>query len=514
MSLIVKKSLFHTSSLLIPALLVMLGTAASCNSKSDNNEEVEAAVTVSTVAVKNFNLKSDSKVLSNLDSVFFSIDLNRGIIFNADSLPKGTNITKLIPVITFPTSMSKAEIVMSGGKVKEGTVDYLENPNDSIDFSGKVTLNVTAYDGVNKYSYSIKVNVHEQNPDSLMWGDMAASALPSRLAAPLAQKSVKHNDKVVSLIREADNSLTLSRCADLMKGEWTRTAVSLPFVPDIASLEAAGNSLYILDNAGSLFSSTDGETWSDTGEKWAGIVGPYLGSVLGIKATDSGLMHCHYPANPNITDTAVDPEFPLSERSAFKTISSEWSQQPVGIFVGGVKPSGELSAATWAFDGSRWATIDNTPTPALRGATLVRYVEFRSNGNLFQRNEYETWVVIGGRLENGDFNKTIYVSPDNGITWKKGSELMQLPDYFPAISSADGIIMDNEKSANLSDAWTRFADTRSPDRWLRSSVTIDGYEVSWKCPYIYIIGGIKADGSLSDTIWRGVLTRLTFQPLV
>ncbi|MDE6772923.1 MAG: hypothetical protein K2J49_10010, partial [Muribaculaceae bacterium] len=184
-----KKSLFRRNTMLLPAFLAIMGVAASCNSKETSSDDV--AVTISTVAIKNFNLKADTKVIDKLDSVFFSIDLDHGVIFNADSLPKGTSIDKLIPVITFSTGMSKAEIVMSGGSEEEKKVDYLENPNDTIDFTRDVTLNVTAADGVNNYTYRIKVNVHEQEPDSLMWDKMAVAKLPSRLPSPISQKSVE-----------------------------------------------------------------------------------------------------------------------------------------------------------------------------------------------------------------------------------------------------------------------------------------------------------------------------------
>lgn len=139
-----KKSRITHPSILLPAAFLLMGMASACNSKSDQPEEI--VVTPSTTAVKAFTLKANSAVLSNLDSVFFSIDLDNGVIFNADSLPKGTNITKLIPVITFANSMSEVKIEMEGGSEKTGTVDYLESPNDTIDFSGKVTLNVTAAD--------------------------------------------------------------------------------------------------------------------------------------------------------------------------------------------------------------------------------------------------------------------------------------------------------------------------------------------------------------------------------
>ena len=139
---IVKKTTTRRISYLIPAAILLSGGISSCNKSTTPTDEV--AVTISNVAVKNFNLKADTKVMANLDSVFFSINLESGVIFNADSLPKGTKISRLIPVITFANGLSKAEIVMSGGSEESKTVDYLKNPNDSIDFTRDVKLNVTA----------------------------------------------------------------------------------------------------------------------------------------------------------------------------------------------------------------------------------------------------------------------------------------------------------------------------------------------------------------------------------
>lgn len=510
MTSIVKKSLFRRNTMLLPAFLAIMGVAASCNSKETSSDDV--AVTISTVAIKNFNLKADTKVIDKLDSVFFSIDLDHGVIFNADSLPKGTSIDKLIPVITFSTGMSKAEIVMSGGSEEEKKVDYLENPNDTIDFTRDVTLNVTAADGVNNYTYRIKVNVHEQEPDSLMWDKMAVAKLPSRLPSPISQKSVEMGGKAYSVIRESDNSLTLSVSDDLFKGVWTKQQLSIGANPDISSLEATDGHLWILDTDGNLLTSSDGLQWNATGEKWVSIIGPYLDCVLGIKDTPSGLVHCHYPKTAGINDPEVDPEFPLSGRSAFKTVENEWTSRPTAFFIGGKTPSGDFSSATWAFDGNSWVTLNEGELPELNGVMLVKYVTYKGAGIMSLGEAYNIWLAIGGQLSDMSGNPVAYISPDNGVTWKPGSVSVQLPDYFPALYGSDAIVMGTSLDADLSDAWTRTA-TRS-DNWLKPSYTIDGDEISWICPYIYIIGGYDTNGHLSDSIWRGVLARLAFTPII
>lgn len=510
MSTIVKKSLFKRTSLLVPAALLLLGSATSCNEKTKEQDEI--AVTVSTVAIKSFTLKADSKILSNLDSVFFSIDLDEGVIFNADSLPLGTDVSRLIPVITFMTTVSKAEIVVSEDGKDDKTFDYLTNASDSIDFTKKVKLNVTAYDQETKYTYDLKVNVHTQKPDSLMWDKLAVAGLPSRNAGPTEQHTVLFNDKAVSILREADGTFTLASSADLFEGSWDKSELQLSFNPEIRSLAATSDALWMLDDSGELYTSADGSSWASTGEKWATLIGPYKNCVLGIKITDNGLVHCHYPADSQIKDTEVASDFPISGRSALVSIESKWSEEPTVFFVGGVKPDQSLSNATWAFDGSVWTTIDDIPAPALNSPTVVSYVNNRRQSNIFHPYDADAWLLIGGRGSDGKFNDIVYYSYDNGITWREGTSLMQLPDYIPHLSAADGLVMATPLSADLSDYWKTTPATKAGP-WLKPEYTIDGFDITWQCPYIYLVGGNLADGKLSDSIWRGVMAKLAFTPI-
>ena len=108
--------------------------------------------------------------MSGLDSVFFSIDTKNGIIFNADSLPKGTDVKKLKTKIQFYNAVSVAEYTMENGTHRTGTSDYRTQPNDTIDFTGDVSLKVVSGDSKTQLTYRIKVNVHKMDPDSLAYG--------------------------------------------------------------------------------------------------------------------------------------------------------------------------------------------------------------------------------------------------------------------------------------------------------------------------------------------------------
>ena len=96
------------------ALLIGTGAFSSCNKDSDS----EVFQSPANLAVTAFNLKADTKN-PGLDSAYFSIDLEHGVIFNADSLRKGTKIDKVVADITFSGTVSEAVIEMKGGTTRE-----------------------------------------------------------------------------------------------------------------------------------------------------------------------------------------------------------------------------------------------------------------------------------------------------------------------------------------------------------------------------------------------------------
>ena len=36
----------------------------------------------------------------------------------------------------------------------------------------------------------------------------------------------------------------------------------------------------------------------------------------------------------------------------------------------------------------------------------------------------------------------------------------------------------------------------------------------WDCPYIYVFGGYGNNSMVQNSIWKGVVNRLTFKPIV
>lgn len=493
------------------AVMLCILSLGACNSKDEPDNKIDTQV-AQNVAVTKFSIQPNAKIMANLDSVYFSIDLEHRVIYNADSLPLGTKIDKLVPLITYPSTVGGAEITMTGGQTRTGTVDYITNPSDSIDFTGDVTLRLTSTEGNIGITYKLKVNVHQCNPDSLMWDKVATSALPSRFGNPKEQRTVATPDKVFTIVRENNDQLTLASCVDPAENNWQKLALSLPFSPNLRSLNAVGNTLFILDTNGSLYESTDeGLNWIAAGPSWLNIIGEFNNTLLGISTLENRPAFDIYPRPQGFEPYTLPDDFPIENLSNFNTFTSKWSASDIGFFSGGSRGD-EFLQHTWGYDGLNWAKISDSPLPALNNAVIFPYFSYRKTTTSWIQTEYSVWICLGGTLPDGSINPKVYISYDNGVAWRVASDQIQTPDFVHPGSRADVVIHDIPMNANLNDTWTKAAPLKLAPQ-MRLSYKVDGDNVDWDCPYIYLFGGVDASGATNDQIRRAVLARLTFTPI-
>lgn len=488
-------------------LLFLASAAVSCNSTSD----VEETVASSNVAVKTFKLTADDSVLSNLDSVFFTIDLVNRQIYNADSLPKGTDVTKIIPIITFPL-VSSATLHVTGGKVmKDSTINYSTNPSDSVDFTGNVTLTLVSEDKAETAVYTLKLNVHNMKPDSLYWNRLSRRDLPS-FSTPTEQKTVKRGSNIYCMLKEEGKYIMSTTNNPSVGSNWNKQIINLAFSPNISSLMATDDALYILSDAGKLYTSSNGLNWSDCSTTFYSLIGGYQNTLLGIVKQNNTYYHSTYPAS---TLTEVDPEFPIVGASQPIMYSTEWSTSPQMLIMGGTTQNGSLVGSCWGYDGSQWGKITNKGIPGTTGCVFVPYFTYEVS-TTWVATKYTTLLAIGGKTANGVSNK-VYISRDMGVTWKLGDDLLQLPEYIPAFQNAQAIVLPTEYTrSNGNDDWEAYTSKKLPvwNRVIPAALSRSGYTISWECPYIYLFGGTNDSGVLYNNMWKGVLNRLSFKPLI
>lgn len=478
------------SIICLPLALGLLTVAPSCNKADDYEQET---YDYSVVAVKSFSLKNNNAVLHNLDSVFFTIDLNSAQVFNADSLPVGTKINEIkVNVTTSDCSSVKFLVPKEEGDTAE--IDYGADADAKIDFSrGGVKLRLVAFDKKTTRDYSVKINVHKMVPDSLYWSEVGAYPLAG-IKNPTAQKSVKMGNNAYCLTTDG-TSYNMSVASDLYHGAWVDNAANLPKGAKVATLTASDDALYILSASNELLRSTDGLEWQGCGVTWEAITVGYGKSVVGLELKNGSLYHAIYPANGE-TLAKAEAGFPVSGNAGAVPFNSKWSQSPQVITVGGRTAAGALTGAVWAFDGHAWAQLSNS-LPAAEGMAVTTYTVATTDSVSWRVNEKEVMLAFGGRSSEGNL-RPVFLSVDMGLNWKPAGKLLQLPAYIPSLAGADLLVFSTQLHIPLP------AGVRS-----RAVAPI----TEWECPYLYLIGGVDASGTLQPKVWRGVVNHLSFKPL-
>lgn len=505
----------HRKLLTSIILSTLIMSSVSCNSTDDTTYDIQ---TSSSVIVTGFSLTNDSKVLDSLSNVFFSIDLVNARIFNADSLPYGTNVSRLIPKIVTPSSASAVTLKYYEPSLdRDSVVNYLTNSTDSINFAGgPVTLTVVSENGAVKRDYEIKVNVHNVKADSLVWYKIQTAPLPGDFTTPTAQSTACLNNTFYCLTTDG-NKYCLATTSSPDSPDWATTQLSFDFLPDVESLRATSDSFYILDKEGNMYASTDFGTWHPTGQSLHYLYGAYGNQIIASKKTASGYSVIAYPSGKTYD---VPAEFPVEGTSLPTFFSLSMSDGLQTLMVGGRLADGTLTDATWGFDGSSWAEISVKPLPlALENVTLVPYRLVDMLSTNWSPTSYPVLLAMGGRNSEGYINPTVYYSRDWGMTWKKGPALIQLPKQ---IAASYGAYAFNHITTMHVDSRSQYWNdlqlpgllpgTRYINPSLRSSRATAPVE-EWNCEAIYLFGGRDYYGNLMNTLWRGVITQFTFVPV-
>ncbi len=465
-------------------LCVALGLAAvACNDDETTND---ISIDYASTQVKTFTLKSNSKVLNNLDSIYFSIDLVNARIFNADSLPFGTKTSRIQVEVT-TDNCSTIEFRFPREGKSDSIINYITNPNDSIDFSrGPVTLHLVSFDKMATRDYKIYLNVHKTIADSLYWDVDKPLHIPSALSQPTAQRTVNFKDKYYTLTTDAAGSLALNITSHpALSGDNVTPAMS--FTPDIDSFTATASALYILDTDGNLFTSTDSRSWTGCNVTWKSITAPYGDTLTGIAETDGKLYHVTYPAG---NTTVVEPNFPVKGNSQAIRYATDWAQQAQIITVGGLNAAGVPTPSAWAFDGNSWACLNSSTPMEAEGISLFPYYCCLTDTNTWVATTRSVIVAMGGRTAKNTFNGDVYISYDLGFNWAKAPESMQLPSRFPALYGSQAFVINEEQHSRAIRPITE-----------------------WDTPFIYLYGGRSTDGAFVSTIYRGAIKRFEYKPL-
>lgn len=493
-----------------------------CNSTEDYTfyEDMPASV-----AVNKFALSADVDILSHLDTIYFSIDLAEGKIFNADSLPYGTPVNKLVPKITMAQTASMMTLIDVDEDGNEESHDYLSNPGDTIDFTQPVRLDVTSGNGLVIGHYTITINVHKVVSDSLVWDEAAKRTLPTTLTHVNNQRTTRTSAGIYCLTTDRTN-YCMAFSDDPFADSWTCNDVTLPAGADIETFNSTDDALFVLAD-GELYKSTDGgASWTDTGCRWDYIYGSVDNVLLGNVHDSDGWKYTDYPASA-LNGTPMPEYMPVRYTSQLIDFSFPMSSAHQAVMVGGYTSNYNLTGSVWFYDGSAWARVNGNFAKELYGVTIVPFYTYKVS-NTWVATKEAVILAMGGMGHDDEVNNVIYMSHDYGMTWTEADSLMQQPDVVRPFFDAQGfvettVMTDDTRSRSAIASWTpidlgyRLPASAVLAPWTPSapwSSRAIKPENQWSCPFIYVFGGRDNELELQDQLWRVTISRLTFKPIL
>ena len=163
--------------------------------------------------------------------------------------------------------------------------------------------------------------------------------------------------------------------------------------------------------------------------------------------------------------------------------------------------------------------------------SMLLYTTYAVNEDNWDVTAYPTLMAWGGRTEDGELSNTMYVSRDMGVHWSIVDSLLQLPAYMPKVYRADALVFNTtmtDAAAAAVNGALKWRSMPSPEMpvWFNMAVPAalpqavlatrsSGISpvTEWEVPYIYLFGGEDLGGNTHDTVWRGLLNRLSYKPV-
>ena len=380
---------------------VTLGTIKRTVKKHDRNDRTNVISTTT---------------LSYSGSAFaMTIDQRNNIIENRDSLPYGSQLSAVTVTINFDGSMVAY-------REKGANAEWVAySSTDSLNLTKPLELYTISNDAESSRIYTFKVNVHQQEGDSLYW-DMCENEVAS-LTGMSDMKAFVLNGKLMVLGQKTSGIVLAERSSTEAQGSWEETATTgLPLTADVQTFCQQDGKLFLSTSDGEIFSSTDAKDWQQTGVPYSTgltLVGKTAKFFYAIsegkllRSADAGSWE----------EDRLDTEAIMLPASGIRTLNLQQTNGNSRIVMVGQR-EGSDNAVVWSKmwnetekeEDAQWVYFsispDNKiPCPRLQYLNLLPY-----DGKC---------IAFGGASTDGAHKAldAMYISQDYGITWRPDEEL-------------------------------------------------------------------------------------------
>lgn len=423
----------------LPLIAVLFAATSIMTSCLDN--DVEQITYTSETSITGFSLGTlhidrvgkdkdgkDSAYVDTLDCSNYPFTINQLTreIENKDSLPYGTHIDKVITNVTYD-----AGILVY--KPKGAEKDTLWTSTDSIDFSGDtyctstnknspIEFKVWAYSNAIGQAYKVKINVHQQIPDTIAWKKFDNSFRNGNLSK---QKAVYANGKVYVFGENAGTHIEYSDVSDDNPKPWVKITDNVPADIDTYSATACAGYIYFLAGTNKQLYKLDvnsNEITSVGTETFEMLIGgnDIKSELYVVKDGESGI----YKESPWTKDTDPFTQFKAGQPFFSNTTTASYNSN-ITTTVALCYNQGNTANDTTALVFNRMSSdnkweerMQNLPLPNLKNVTMIYY-----DGKLY---------AFGGESVKPEVKpfSQFYCSTDNGLCWRPVTECMAFPAEF------------------------------------------------------------------------------------
>lgn len=408
----------------------------------------------------NYEVSSDATVHAfGLDTVHgrhyqFTIDNLKKLIYNRDSMPVGADtILDKILIDTFTVS----------GWILAGVNDSVLSISDSVDLSSTInkkfeeSMKFKVYAPSGTYStYTLKINVHLQEPDSLVWKECT----PFTDAPVAEQKAIAKGEDVWVYV---SNETAYRGSVRSGVVSWSEEALNnLPEDVRLSSMMNFGEKLYVVTESGKTYRSSNALNWEELtalDSDVKAIIPCFDNCIVAIVTIDGknyfrtsrdGDVWEAEKAEGTVVLNEVPEGFPVSQISVsrFMTANNQSQVMVVGM------PQWQDETHTWfSLNGKEWTDLTSTAydayCPAMDHPVGIYYGD--------------TFYIFGGTLED------VY-SSETGIAWRKTKRLFLLPEAFQEQNAPYSVTIDKEHYI-----WMVFGGDNAPNKVWRGRLNRLGF---------------------------------------
>lgn len=221
---------------LLPLIAAFIAATPLVTSCLDSEEQQilydpESSITgfsVGTLHIDRMGKDSNGEDSAYIDTINcseypFTIDQINRTIENKDSFPVGTYINKVVTSITYDSGTG---ILVY--RPKGSSNDTIWSSTDSIDFTEPLQFKVYMYSGSMGRPYTVKLNVHQMEPDTIAWKDFTDLSFSEHVS--LDKQTALSVDKNIYVFGESNGSTSVwyTTTSSGNPSQWTELTSSVP----------------------------------------------------------------------------------------------------------------------------------------------------------------------------------------------------------------------------------------------------------------------------------------------